>query len=129
MAITEITKIKTTGIDHVALHVSDLERSKDFYINILGMTEHHGGASYCFLKCGNQIVGLFGNGGPLGQTGVELSHMALNVDTGTYEEVKANLEAHGVAVHGRSGDPRCIYFDDPDGHGLQIMPTDHRSGR
>lgn len=67
MAITEITKIKTTGIDHVALHVSDVERSKDFYINVLGMTEHHGGASYCFLKCGNQIVGLFGNGGPLDQ--------------------------------------------------------------
>ena len=129
MATTEITKIKTTGIDHVALHVSDVERSKDFYVNILGMTEHHGGSNYCFLKCGNQVVGLFGAGEALDQTGVELSHMAFNVGTGTYEEVKANLEAHGIAVHGRQGDPRCIYFDDPDGHGLQIMPTDHKSGR
>jgi catechol 2,3-dioxygenase-like lactoylglutathione lyase family enzyme len=121
MAITEVTKIKTTGIDHVALHVSDVERSRDFYINVLGMTEHHGGGNYCFLKCGNQIVGLFGAGGALDQSGVELSHMAFNVDTGTYDEVKASLEAHGIAVHGRSGDPRCIYFDDPDGHRLQLM--------
>ena len=149
MAITEITKFKTTGIDHVALHVSDFERSKDFYIHILGMTEHHGGSDYCFLKCGNQAVGLFGAGVTSDQTGVKPSHiapnvktspdgearpnfeahMAFNIDAGTYEEIKANLEAHGIAVFGRQGDPRGIYFDDPDGHVLQIMPTDHRSGR
>jgi catechol-2,3-dioxygenase len=35
--------------------------------------------------------------------------------------VAANLETNGVAVHGRSGDPECIYFNDPDGHCLQIM--------
>ncbi len=126
---TTITKIKTTGIDHVALHVSDVALSKDFYVNVLGMTEDRGGANYCFLKCGNQVVGLFGNGGPLDQSGVELNHMALNVDIGTYDEVKAHLEANGVAIQGRSGDPYCIYFDDPDGHGLQIMPTDHGSRR
>ena len=29
------------GIDHVVLWVSDLERSKRFYIDLLGMTVHH----------------------------------------------------------------------------------------
>jgi hypothetical protein len=26
-----------------------------------------------------------------------------------------------VAVSGRPGDDRCIYFSDPDGHRLQLM--------
>jgi len=29
---------KITGIDHVALHVKDLVRSKKFYVGLLGMS-------------------------------------------------------------------------------------------
>jgi len=45
----------------------------------------------------------------------------LNVASGTYETLKAELEKHGVAVSGRPGQDRCIYFRDPDGHRLQLM--------
>jgi hypothetical protein len=54
-------------------------------------------------------------------TGNDLNHLALNVAAGTYETLKAELEQHGVAVTGRPGDDRCIYFHDPDGHRLQLM--------
>jgi len=43
------------------------------------------------------------------------------VETGTYEGLKAELEKHGITVSGRPGDPHCIYFQDPDGHRLQLM--------
>jgi hypothetical protein len=43
------------------------------------------------------------------------------VTTGTYEALKGELEKHGVAVTGRPGEDRCIYFRDPDGHRLQLM--------
>jgi catechol 2,3-dioxygenase-like lactoylglutathione lyase family enzyme len=39
-------QIKTTGIDHVVLWVSDLERSKRFYIDLLGMTVAHAMGMY-----------------------------------------------------------------------------------
>ena len=32
------------------------------------------------------------------------------------------LERAGIKVHGREGDPHCIYFHDPDGHRLQLLP-------
>ena len=35
--------IQTTGVDHVVLHVSDVERSKKFYTDILGMVRISGG--------------------------------------------------------------------------------------
>jgi hypothetical protein len=31
------------------------------------------------------------------------------------------LEERGVAVSGRPGQDRCIYFRDPDGHRLQLI--------
>ena len=35
------TKLKTAGIDHTVLHVKDLVRSKQFYMEVLGMTVKH----------------------------------------------------------------------------------------
>ena len=115
------SSVATTGIDHVVLHVSDLARSIEFYTGVLGMTEHHGGSGYMFLRCGNQVVGLFEvDHGQDVKSGPELNHMAFNQSTGSYEEVKAVLKSHGIDVRGRRGDPRCIYFSDPDGHQLQL---------
>ena len=37
------------------------------------------------------------------------------------KSLKAELEGHGIAVSGRPGDDHCIYFNDPDGHRLQLI--------
>ena len=47
--------------------------------------------------------------------------MALRMEPAGYEEVKARLEQEGIEVHGRPGDPHCVYFNDPDGHRLQLL--------
>jgi hypothetical protein len=47
--------------------------------------------------------------------------MALRLVAGDYERVKATLENAGIEVHGRQGDPHCVYFHDPDGHQLQLL--------
>ena len=125
MQKTEV-QIKTTGIDHVVLWVSDLERSRRFYIDLLGMTVNHESDWQSFLWCGNDQVALFQqrNGAEV-KGALELNHMALKMDPESYEAVKARLEGAGVNVHGRTGDPTCIYFDDPDGHGLQLLYKGH----
>ena len=113
--------ITTTAIDHVVLHVGNLKRSIEFYTGVLGMSVHHGGKDWAFLRCGDQVIGLFeADAGETANAGIEMNHLAFNQTTGGYEEVKAILEAHGVTVRGRRGDPHCIYFDDPDGHTLQL---------
>jgi len=114
--------IQATGIDHLVLHVSDVSRAKKFYTDILGMTVYRENDRQVFLHAGQQGVALFKKQGesPL-TTGNDLNHLALNVASGTYEALKADLQKHGVAVSGRSGDDRCIYFSDPDGHRLQLM--------
>ena len=50
--------------------------------------------------------------------------MALKLAARDYQRVKTTLEDAGIKVFGRTGDPHCIYFHDPDGHQLQLlMPT------
>jgi catechol 2,3-dioxygenase-like lactoylglutathione lyase family enzyme len=116
--------IETTGIDHVVLHVSDVQRSKKFYTEVLGMTAYREDDGQVFLHAGRQGVALFRKeGGPRLSAGNDLNHLALNVAAGSYETLKAELEKHGVTVTGRPGEDRCIYFRDPDGHRLQLtMP-------
>src|SRR4051812_26423548 len=96
--------IQTTGVDHVVLHVSDVQRSKKFYTEILGMTAYREGDGQVFMHAGQQGVALFKKqGDPSFTAGNDLNHLALNVSAGSYETVKAELERAGVAVNGRPG--------------------------
>ena len=114
--------IETNGIDHIVLHCADVERAKKFYTEILGMTVYREDPGQVFMHAGGQGVALFKKSGdvPL-SAGNDLNHMALTVTSGTYETLKADLERRGVAVGGRPGEDRCIYFRDPDGHRLQLV--------
>jgi glyoxylase I family protein len=114
--------IEVTGIDHIVLHVTDIERARTFYTDVLGMSVYRQNDRQVFLHAGTQGVALFRKHGdaPLA-TGNDLNHLALSVTDGRYETLKAELEKHGVAVTGRPGEDRCIYFQDPDGHRLQLM--------
>jgi hypothetical protein len=88
----------------------------------LGLSARQTQGSSTDVHCGHQGVALFKQRGhePL-TTGNDLNHLALTVASGTYETLKAELEHHGVTVTGRPGDERCLYFQDPDGHRLQLM--------
>jgi catechol 2,3-dioxygenase-like lactoylglutathione lyase family enzyme len=115
--------LTVSGIDHVVLHVTDLGRSRRFYTEILGMTIDHDYPHHLFLGCGKQRVALFTTDDKDGfQAGRDMNHLALNV-AGSYEDIVAALRANGITVGGRTGDDRCIYFEDPDGHQIQIVAT------
>ena len=114
--------IQATGLDHIVLHVTDVERARKFYTDVLGMSVYRQNERQVFLHAGTQGVALFKKQGDASlKTGNDMNHLALNVADGTYETLKAQLETHGVAVSGRPGEDRCIYFQDPDGHRLQLM--------
>ena len=75
------TKLKTAGIDHTVLHVMNLARSKQFYMEVLGMTVNHEDATHAFLWCGNgQMVPLFQLAeGTVISHGNDIHHMALRL--------------------------------------------------
>lgn len=114
--------LNISGIDHVVLHCRDIAQSCTFYTQVLGMGVRIESDAYVFLSCGAQVVALFRANDGLPSQRREMDHIAFSVD-GTYEEILGTLDQHGIVVQTRTGDPRCIYIDDPDGHRIQILAS------
>ena len=129
-------RLTATSLDHVVLHVRDIAKSKEFYMGLLGFElsrehlepeadrseeEEFDAGIRCFLRCGHNQLGLFQRTGADVGGGIEVNHLALTLQAGEYDDVCEILGAANVEVRGRSGDPRCIYISDPDGHRLQLL--------
>lgn len=119
-----------TRIGHVHLKVSDLERSLQFYRDLLGFElQQYFGNGAAFISAGgyHHHIGLntwqSKGGGPAPRNTTGLFHTAILYPT--RQELafilKRLLEAKypltGAADHGVS---EAIYLDDPDGNGVEL---------
>jgi len=96
------SKLRVTGINHVVLHVADLDRSRRFYIELLGFNDRGivelPGMRACFLRCSTQGVDLFERAGCDVHGGQEMNHMALNVHAFDTTLVVEGLSEAGGSV-------------------------------
>lgn len=119
-------------IGHVVLRVADLERSVEFYTNVLGFRvsdvypESMMKGGMVFMRCNadHHGVALVG-GGPGHSQHKELHHLAFEV--ATIDEVlraREHLRAHDVPIdfegRRRAGVQVAVEFRDPDDHVLEI---------
>ncbi|MEK9662875.1 MAG: VOC family protein [Alphaproteobacteria bacterium] len=118
-------------IGHVVLKVADIDRSVEFYTQVLGFhvtdvyPESMMPGRMVFLRFSpdHHGVALVGGGGPSSHS--EMHHMAFAVDT--LDEVfraREHFEKHGVPIdfegRRRAGCQVSLEFRDPDGHNLEI---------
>ena len=120
----------STGIKigHAHLKVRDLQRAIDFYTGLLGLSVTEiVGRSYAFLTAGEMhheiALQAVGNAAPTPPPhGVGLYHVAFEVpDKAALAALYQKLTKAGIEVH--PVDHRiswAIYFDDPDGNGLEV---------
>ncbi|HVB06939.1 MAG TPA: VOC family protein [Acidimicrobiales bacterium] len=119
--------VKVTGINHVVLHVADLDRSLAFYMGVLGFEDRNAGGGggggparrASFLRCGMQGLDLFEAEEAHG--GEEMNHMALNVEADELDEVVEALTAAGIEASERTR-RNSVFIFDPDGHRIEMLP-------
>ena len=118
------SKLRVTGINHVVLHVADLERSRKFYMEALGFSDRGispTGLKASFLRCGMQGLDLFEMAGCDVHGGEEMNHMALNVDAADVELLVVALSEAGIDTFEVT--PRnSVFISDPDRHRIEMLP-------
>jgi len=115
----ETSTFKATELNHIALRVADIERSRDFYVKHLGLTVGRESPGSCFLTVGqNNFLALFRGDAPA------MDHYCYSVENYDVNGAEAKLKAEGFDPRVVRGDAR-IYFDDPDGHVVQLAAKDH----
>lgn len=123
--------IKTKGVVHFTLPVSDIQRSLAFYRDILGMEVSEEREMMVFLRTGNDHFMVTKAPGPVnvGQEDTDtMCHHAFWVDGDKYDEYVEDLRSNGIDVYFEEDRPppanfsgRRAYFHDPDKHILEII--------
>jgi catechol 2,3-dioxygenase-like lactoylglutathione lyase family enzyme len=116
------------GLDHVALSVTDLQRSASFYADVLGLERAHDEwHEPVFMVAEGTGLALFSEGShppsgdPDAKPPARMLHVAFRVDRGSFEAAQAELAERGIEVSfSDHGAAHSIYFEDPDGHKLEL---------
>jgi metallothiol transferase len=119
----EAAPIQVSGIDHVALRVSDVEQSARFYTELFGATVRSRPQGAVFLDVGGDWLALFGRGVAstgYGVTEPGVDHLSFHSTTARSAEQRMGaLREHGLDPASPPGSGR-VYFKDPDGIILQL---------
>ena len=121
-------------IDHVALVVTDLEKSIAWYQDVLGLERRYREAwgDYPAMLCaGSTCVALFplrpdeSSAQASGSAQPTMRHLAFRATYADLLEAEKNLQERGIPFEFQNhGIAHSIYFADPDGHQLEITTYD-----
>ena len=131
---------RIVGLDHVVLRVSDLERARKFYCDVLGASveAHQKKLRLMQLRLGESLVDLVPVDGELGRKGGaapgsegrNMDHFCLRVRPFEPDAIAGHLRAHGVdpgGVHqryGAEGMGPSMYIEDSEGNVVELKgPT------
>jgi catechol 2,3-dioxygenase-like lactoylglutathione lyase family enzyme len=122
------------GVLESSLYVTELERSRDFYVRLFEFPILHQDERFCALDvCGRQVLLLFTKasstpvstpGGTIPAHGAQGSaHVAFAIGRDDLDPWERRLTNERVEVESRVQWPRggkSIYFRDPDGHLIEL---------
>lgn len=114
-------------LNHVALHVRDVERSKSFYGEVLGLSSLARPAfSFpgAWFALGEQELHLIGGNATEASGHRRGNHFALLVDD--LDAWVSELTSKGIETEGpfeRPDGARQVFFADPDGHVIELCTS------
>ena len=117
-AAQENIDFKAANIDHVSLHVGDLQRSIDFYRRMFGFSVVSEDRPQEIVRLGNsKVLVSLNHGSPAGM----IDHFAIGVPRLTRESGERYLTQRGATP--LQGDYAGLHVKDPDGISVQISQT------
>jgi catechol 2,3-dioxygenase-like lactoylglutathione lyase family enzyme len=114
---------KAVTVNHISYQVADYTKTRDFYVDLLGMKVSGDTGRQCNLSFGDTFLlpRNARNGGPTPR----VDHIAYTVETWDQKAVKAELERRGLTA--REDTVNSYHVKDPDGFDLQISGKDMKA--
>ena len=117
-------KIGITGLNVVAIYGSDLERSRQFYMDILGFEECGNYEPGILLKSGSVTIYLEGGRSPKPDTDTSAAEISPCFSALSIKDTYENLKEAGVTIETdyQEFGPEYSLFRilDPDGHVIEF---------
>jgi catechol 2,3-dioxygenase-like lactoylglutathione lyase family enzyme len=110
---------KGVDLNHIAIRVTDVPRSRDFYSKLLGLPVVRDSAGSAFLGLGPDFLALFRSSAP------GLDHYCISVENYEVGAVTEKLRGLGLNPRQPAGSRR-VYFSDPDGLTVQFSESGHQ---
>ena len=112
-----MTQIEVQSFNHIAIWVSDLRKSADWYIQHLGLEETSISDDHIFLRlAGGQVLALF-KASEKEQIGKGVHHIAFNLPPAQKESALETLRQWSIPLERRGPN---LSFRDPDGHWIHF---------
>ena len=119
--------MKLDGLDHVAIAVSDVEKSAKWYVDVLGFERQHPGmwgGTPVFVGNAHASVALFPNNSGAQGNGT-FRHFAFRTSGGDFEAAQRELKSRRIEFDFEDHEiTHSIYFHDPDGHKIEVTTYD-----
>jgi catechol 2,3-dioxygenase-like lactoylglutathione lyase family enzyme len=121
--------VRPSGILHFTLSVTNLDRARRFYEDVVGCTFWRRNDTTVFMRCGDDyfVLSRTGYHTPQNRNRDTLIHHAFVVQGEDFDAALAHVESRGVEVllyedqgH-RSFTGRHAYFHDPDGNAIELI--------
>ena len=125
--------INMKGLTHFTIPVSDLDQSKDFYVDTLGFKFERRNPHMVFCSCQGDFFVLTLSENPIDPNPGDQHdiHTAFYVDPDEYDRAVEFLNEKGIRIiknETRTGDAtftgRSVYFLDPDRNVLELHDSD-----
>ena len=120
-------------LNHTIVHAKDREASARFYSEVLGAPIAGRMDPFVVVALDNDVTLDFVTAG---EGRIPSQHYAFKVSEREWDEIFARIKERGLPYwadpyHRQPGETntvfggRGVYFEDPDGHNLEIMTTDY----
>lgn len=124
----------TISLNHTILHAKDAAATAAFYIEMLGLPPARRLAHFTIVQIGETSFDLIGTTEPIASR-----HFAFLVSEAEFDEIFERINGRGLSYWADPfrkqpgeinhwDDGRGVYFDDPNGHLLEIITRPYGSG-
>ncbi|NWG53559.1 MAG: VOC family protein [Hydrogenophilaceae bacterium] len=122
------------SLNHTIVHARDKEATARFLTEILGLPPHRTLAHFAVVQVGDTSLDLIETQAPIASR-----HFAFLASEAEFDAIFARITARGLPYwadpfHREPGavnhwdDGRGVYFDDPNGHLLEVITRSYGSG-